>query len=95
MTSASATAPVRRPVLRRAVLVLLGIVLLAAAGLVIAPAFVPTETVRARITEQIEQWLGRPVSFVGDPVISLYPRPTVTISEPEADRAQRSLKRQR
>ncbi|MCW5717026.1 MAG: AsmA family protein [Bauldia sp.] len=79
MTSASATAPVRRPVLRRVVLVLLGIVLLAAGGLAIAPAFVPTETVRARITEQIEQWLGRPVTFVGDPVISLYPRPTVTI----------------
>ncbi|MGV8839474.1 MAG: AsmA family protein [Bauldia sp.] len=79
MTSASATAPVRRPILRRVVLVLLGVVLAVAGVLAVAPALVPTETVSTRIAEQIEQWLGRPVTFAGDPVISLYPRPTVTI----------------
>lgn len=79
MTSASATASVRRPVLRRAMLVLLGLVVVVAGALAVAPALIPTATVSARIAEQIEQWLGRPVAFSGDPVISLYPRPTVTI----------------
>jgi len=79
MTSASATLPVRRPVLRRVALVLLGLVLVVTGGLVVVPALIPTDAVSARISEQIEQWLGRPVTFDGDPVISLYPRPTVTI----------------
>lgn len=79
MTSASATLPVRRPVLRRVALVLLGLVLVVAGGLVVVPALIPTDAVSVRVSEQIEQWLGRPVTFDGDPVISLYPRPTVTI----------------
>lgn len=79
MTSASATVPVRRPVLRRVALVLLGLVLLVSGGLVVVSALIPTDAVRDRIAEQIEQWLGRAVTFDGDPVISLYPRPTVTI----------------
>lgn len=59
------------------VIVALSIALLGAVAL--APLLLPTEIIRERLIEQVEAWLGRPVTALRDPTIAIYPRPTVRI----------------
>jgi len=54
-------------------------VALFAGFLLLAPQFIPADAARAKIAEQIEQWIGRPVSFSGEPTISFFPRPSVRL----------------
>lgn len=65
--------------MRRLAILVLALVLVAGGVVALAPVLVPTELIRERMIEQVSQWLGRPVTALGEPVISLYPRPTVRI----------------
>ena len=56
-----------------------GVIVLVTGILIVAPLFIPEELARVRIAEQIEQWIGRPVTFTGEPAISFFPRPTVRL----------------
>ncbi|MCW5695187.1 MAG: AsmA family protein [Bauldia sp.] len=50
------------------------------AGVVIAvPSLVASNLTRERITEQIAAWIGRPVRVEGEPVIRLFPQPSITL----------------
>jgi AsmA protein len=51
------------------------------AGLLAVPHLVPRDVVKTRIAEQISAWTGRAVSLRGEPVIALFPRPTVSLSD--------------
>ena len=63
---------------RLAILIATAVVLFAGV-LMLAPQFIPADTARAKIAEQIEQWIGRPVSFSGEPTITFFPRPRVRL----------------
>lgn len=65
--------------MKRLAIVIATAVVLFAGLLMLAPQFIPADTARAKIAEQIEQWIGRPVSFSGEPSISFFPRPSVRL----------------
>lgn len=67
--------------MKRLAIFLLVIIVLAAGALVAAPILVSSEVTRERVTEQIARWIGRPVSFAGEPEISLFPQPTITLAD--------------
>ncbi|MHA1559253.1 MAG: AsmA family protein, partial [Alphaproteobacteria bacterium] len=63
---------------RLAIIIAIAVVLFTGL-LLLAPLFIPVDAARAKIAEQIEQWIGRPVSFSGEPSISFFPRPSVRL----------------
>ncbi len=65
--------------MKRLAIILAAVIVLVTGILIVAPLFIPEELARARIAEQIEQWIGRPVTFTGEPAISFFPRPTVRL----------------
>jgi AsmA protein len=65
--------------MKRLAIVVATAVVLFAGVLMLAPQFIPADTARAEIAEQIEQWIGRPVSFSGEPSITFFPRPRVRL----------------
>lgn len=65
--------------MKRLALIFAAVMVLVAASLALAPSFISAEVARARIEEQITQWIGRPVHFAGEPRISFFPRPSVRI----------------
>lgn len=65
--------------MKRLAIVFATAVVLFAGLLMLAPQFIPADAARAKIAEQIEQWIGRPVSFSGEPSISFFPRPSVRL----------------
>lgn len=65
--------------MKRLAIILVAVIVVMAAALIIAPSLISPELARVRITEQITQWIGRPVSFVGEPDISFFPRPSVRL----------------
>ena len=67
--------------MRRFVWAIAALAVLVGAGLVAAPHLLPRELVKTRVAEQISAWTGRAVSLRGDPVVRLFPAPTVTLSD--------------
>lgn len=65
--------------MKRLAIILAAVIVLVTGTLIVAPLFIPEELARIRIAEQIEQWIGRPVTFTGEPAISFFPRPTVRL----------------
>lgn len=65
--------------MKRLAIVIVALVVVIGGALAIVPALVPTDNIREKLLEQVSTWLGRPVTATGEPVISLYPRPTVRI----------------
>ena len=65
--------------MKRLAIILAAVIVLVTGILIVAPLFIPKELARVRIAEQIEQWIGRPVTFTGEPAISFFPRPTVRL----------------
>ncbi len=76
--------------MKRLAIIFAAVIILVAGILIVAPKFIPDELARARIAEQIEQWIGRPVTFSGEPVISFFPRPTVRLNNVEIEDADGS-----
>jgi AsmA protein len=65
--------------MKRLAIILAAVIVVVTGILIVAPNFIPEELARVRIAEQIEQWIGRPVTFTGEPVISFFPRPNVRL----------------
>jgi AsmA protein len=66
--------------MKRLAIILAAVIVLVAATLIVAPLFVPADLARDRIAAQITQWIGRPVTFVGEPDITFFPRPSVRLA---------------
>lgn len=67
--------------MKRLAILIAAAVILSTGLLLIAPQFIPADVARTRIAEQIEQWIGRPVSFAGEPTIVFFPRPRVRLED--------------
>lgn len=67
--------------MKRFFLAVAALAVLVGAGLYAAPHLLPRETVKTRVAEQISAWTGRAVSLRGEPVIRLFPSPSVTLSD--------------
>ena len=67
--------------MKRLAIIIAAAVILSTGLLLVAPQFIPADAARTRIAEQIEQWIGRPVSFVGEPIITFFPRPSVRLQD--------------
>ncbi len=67
--------------MKRLAILIAAAVILSTGLLLIAPQFIPADAARTRIAEQIEQWIGRPVSFIGEPTIAFFPRPRVSLED--------------
>lgn len=67
--------------MRRLAVIIGALIVLVTAAFLLAPLFVSDELAKARVTEQITQWIGRPVSFTGEPEVSLFPRPKVVLHD--------------
>ncbi|MGD9738863.1 MAG: AsmA family protein [Bauldia sp.] len=65
--------------MRRLAIVVVALCVALLGVVALAPLLVPTDAIRDRLLEQVSVWLGRPVTAVGQPTISIYPRPTVRI----------------
>ena len=66
---------------KRLAFILIAAILVVVGALIVGPRFIPTETARDRIADQIAQWIGREVSFTGEPDISFFPRPTIRLKD--------------
>lgn len=64
----------------RLAILLAGVVVLLVVVIVVGPLLLSDELARARIADQITQWTGRSVDFSGEPDISFFPVPKVTLS---------------
>lgn len=67
--------------MKRLAIILAAVIVLVSGVLVAAPLFIPADVAREQIAAQIEQWIGRPVSFAGEPAISFFPRPSVRLDD--------------
>jgi AsmA protein len=76
---------------KRIAAILVSITVLVIGTLIVGPRFIPADTARDRITEQIEQWIGRSVAFGGEPDISLFPRPRIRLENVRIDGADGEL----
>jgi len=65
--------------MKRPAIILVAIIILVIGALIVGPRFIPPDIARDRIAEQITQWIGRTVTFSGEPDISLFPRPSVRL----------------
>ena len=66
---------------KRLAIILIAAILVVVGALIFGPRFIPMETARDRIADQIAQWIGREVSFAGEPDISFFPRPTIRLRD--------------
>jgi AsmA protein len=66
---------------KRLAIILIAAILVVVGALIVGPRFIPTETARDRIADQIAQWIGREVSFTGEPDVSFFPRPTIRLKD--------------
>ena len=69
--------------MKRPAIILVSITISVIGILILGPLFIPADTARDRIAEQITQWIGRSVTFSGEPDIRLFPRPTVRLRDVE------------
>ncbi len=67
--------------MKRLAALLVVVLLLAGLGFALLPALLSSDIAKKRIAEQITQWTGRPVTFSGEPEITLYPRPTIRLTD--------------
>jgi AsmA protein len=65
--------------MKRTATIVVFVTVLVIGALIVGPLFIPADAARDRITQQIEQWIGRSVAFGGDPDISLFPHPRIRL----------------
>lgn len=58
-----------------------GVMVLAVAGVISVPLFIPTEAVIEKVSHQVESTTGRQLSIVGESQLSLFPSLHVTLNE--------------
>ncbi len=66
--------------MRRALLVVFGLLLLVALTAFLAVRMLPEDALRARFVAEAERALGRPVIVTGEAKLEIWPRPTLTVS---------------
>ena len=67
--------------MKRLALLVLAVIGLIAVAIASAPLIAATEMSKRRIADQIEEWTGHPVSFVGKPTVKLFPFLSLTIED--------------
>lgn len=67
--------------MKRLVVLVLVIAAVIGAAIAAAPYVAATDIAKRRIAAQIEEWTGRPVTFVGEPTVKLFPFLALTIED--------------